>query len=231
MLSNRLTIEDIKDEINGKRVLMRVDYNVPMADGKVKDSTKIEKTLKSINYCLDHGARGVVLMSHLGRPDGKYNEKYSLRPISDKLSELLGGRVVTFLKDCVGEDTVNYCKELNNGEVVLLENLRFHIEEEITVTNENGQKVKADAKAVEDFQNALTQLGDIYINDAFGTAHRPHSSIVGVHHDIKAAGFLMKDELKAFGQVLDNPEKPLLLIMGGSKVHDKIKLIKHMLDK
>ena len=169
-------------------------------------------------------------MSHLGRPDGKRVEKFTLKPIADKLQELVG-RPVKFLSDCVGPEVEAACSALKPGEIVLLENLRFHIEEEGKVKNKDGTKTKADPQKVEAFRASLTKLGDVYANDAFGTAHRAHSSVVGVNLPEKVAGFLMQKELDAFGAVLENPKRPVLAILGGAKVADKIPLIRNLLDK
>ena len=222
------------DQLNlaGKRVLMRVDFNVPQdkKTGAITNNQRIVAALPTIRYALDHGA-SVVLMSHLGRPDGKKVDKYSLRPVAARVAELLG-RPVKFLDDCVGPEVEKACAALKPGEVVLLENLRFHIEEEGKIKDEKtGASVKADPAKVEAFRASLTRLGDVYVNDAFGTAHRAHSSMVGVKLPQRAAGFLMKKELDAFAQVIDNPRRPLLAILGGAKVADKIQLISNLLDK
>ena len=170
-------------------------------------------------------------MSHLGRPDGKVNKKYSLEPVAAELGKQLGGKDIIFLPDCVGPEIEKAVKDAPKGSVILLENLRFHIEEEGSVKDKAGNKTKADPKAVEEFRKQLTSLGDVYINDAFGTAHRAHSSMVGVQLPIRAAGFLMKKELEYFAKALENPERPFLAILGGAKVSDKIQLIENMLDK
>ncbi len=219
-------------DLVGKRVLMRVDFNVPQdkKTGAITNTQRIDAALPTIRYALDHGA-AVVLMSHLGRPDGKKVDKYSLKPIAAKCQELLG-RPVTFLDDCIGPEVEKACAALKPGQVVLLENLRFHIEEEGSVKDEQtGAKTKADPAKVDAFRASLTRLGDVYVNDAFGTAHRAHSSMVGVKLPQRAAGFLLKKELDAFAQVLDNPKRPLLAILGGAKVADKIQLISNLLDK
>lgn len=169
-------------------------------------------------------------MSHLGRPDGKVVEKYSLRPVSEEVSKQLG-KPVTFLSDSVGPDVESAVNSAEPGSVILLENLRFHIEEEGSVKDKDGKKIKADAAAVDAFRAGLTALGDVYVNDAFGTAHRAHSSMVGVKLPQRAAGFLMKKELEYFAKVLENPDRPFLAILGGAKVSDKIQLIENMLDK
>lgn len=182
----------------------------------------------TINYALDHGA-SVVLMSHLGRPDGLPKKEFSLRPVAEALSKFLK-RDVKFLDDCVGPEVEEACANIKPGEVILLENLRFHIEEEGSGVDEEGKKVKADPAKVEEFRKSLTKLGDVYINDAFGTCHRPHSSMVGVDLP-RAAGFLVNKELKHFAEILEKPERPFLSILGGAKVSDKIHLINNLLDK
>ena len=169
-------------------------------------------------------------MSHLGRPDGKPNPKYSLKPVSHELSRLLG-RDVTFLPDCVGPDVESAITKAQSGSVILLENLRFHIEEEGSVKDKEGNKTKADPTNVAEFRKQLTQLGDVYVNDAFGTAHRAHSSMVGVKLPQRAAGYLVKKELEFFAKALEKPDRPFLAILGGAKVSDKIQLIDNMLDK
>jgi phosphoglycerate kinase len=225
------TIRDL--DVAGKRVLMRVDFNVPQdkVTGAITNPQRIVAALPTIKYALDHGA-AVVLMSHLGRPDGKVIERFSLKLVAAKLQELLG-RPVAFLPDCVGPQVEQACAPgvLKPGAVVLLENLRFHIEEEGKIKNEDGTSIKADPKKVEAFRASLSKLGDVFVNDAFGTAHRAHSSMVGVKLPQKVAGFLMEAELKAFGAVLESPRRPLLAILGGAKIADKIPLINNLLDK
>lgn len=217
--------------LSGKRVVMRVDFNVPQdkATGAITNTARITAALPSIKYILEQGA-SLVLMSHLGRPDGQKVEKYTLAPVAAKLEELLG-KPVKFLPDCVGQEVEAACAALQPGEVALLENLRFHIEEEGKVKNEDGTSTKADPAKVAEFRASLTKLGDIYANDAFGTAHRAHSSVVGVDLPEKVAGFLMQKELDAFAQVIENPQRPLLAILGGAKVKDKIPLINNLIDK
>ncbi len=217
--------------LTGKRVLMRVDFNVPQdkATGAITNTQRILAALPSIKFALEQGA-AVVLMSHLGRPNGQRHEKYSLRPVAVELAKLLD-RPVQFLADCVGPAVETACAALKPGEVVLLENLRFHGEEEGKVKNDEGASIKADPAAVAAFRASLTKLGDVFVNDAFGTAHRAHSSMVGVSLKEKAAGFLMAAELKAFAAVLDNPQRPLLAILGGAKIADKIPLINNLLEK
>ena len=223
------SIRDI--DIKGRRVIMRVDFNVPQdkATGAITNPARIAAALPTIQYILDQGA-SVVLMSHLGRPDGKRIEKFTLKPVADKLAELLG-KPVTFLSDCVGPEVEAAAAALKPGGVILLENLRFHIEEEGKVKNEDGTSTKADPANVAAFRASLTKLGDVYCNDAFGTAHRAHSSVVGVDLPDKVAGFLMQKELDAFAAVLDNPKRPLLAILGGAKIKDKIPLINNLIDK
>jgi phosphoglycerate kinase len=176
---------------------MRVDFNVPVKDGKVENDKRLRASLPSIQYVLAHGA-SLVLMSHLGRPDGQKIAKYSLAPVAARLEALLG-RPVRFLPDCVGPEVENACAALKPGEVALLENLRFHIEEEGKVKKADGTSVKADPASVAAFRASLTKLGDVYVNDAFGTAHRAHRSIIGVSLRQRAAGYLMKKELRASG--------------------------------
>lgn len=226
---SKKTIRDLK--LEGRRVLMRVDFNVPQdkATGAITNPQRIVAALPTIQYALDHGA-SVILMSHLGRPNGAPNPKYTLRPVADKLAELLG-RPVTFLKDCVGPEVEAACASPAPGSVILLENLRYHIEEEGKAKNEDGTSTKAAPEAVKAFRASLTRLGDVYVNDAFGTAHRAHSSVVGVDLPDKVAGFLMEKELSAFAAVIENPKRPLLAILGGAKVADKIPLITNLLDK
>ena len=218
-------------QLPGKRVLIRVDFNVPQdkATGAITNSQRIEAALPTIRYALEQGA-SVVLMSHLGRPDGQRVARFSLRPVAAELTRLLG-RKVTFLDDCVGAAVEAACAKPEPGSVILLENLRFHIEEEGGVKLEDGGSRKADPAAVEAFRASLSRLGDVYVNDAFGTAHRAHSSMVGIHIEQKAAGFLMEAELKAFSAVIANPRRPLLAILGGAKIADKIPLIRNLIDK
>jgi len=228
-LTDKLAITDIN--LTAKKVLIRVDFNVPLdGERKVTNNQRIVGAIPTIKYALAGGAKAIILMSHLGRPDGKRVEKYSLKPVVPELEQLLG-TTVTFLDDCVGGDVEEQVSKADNGEVILLENLRFHAEEEGSYKNAEGKKVKADPEAVKQFRSSLTKLGDVYINDAFGTAHRAHSSMVGVSLPQRAAGFLMKKELEYFAKVLENPERPFLAILGGAKVSDKIKLIDNMLDK
>ena len=222
--------KSIKDiSLSGKRVLIRVDFNIPQdkATGAITNTQRIVAAIPTIQHALDQGA-SVVLMSHLGRPNGSHVPKYSLQPVAEKLSELLG-RPVRFLDDCVGLEVETACAKMKPGEVTLLENLRFHIEEEGKVKNEDGTSTKATPFDLETFRASLTKLGDVFVSDAFGTAHRAHSSVVGVALP-KVAGFLMQKELDAFSAVLDNPKRPLLAILGGAKIADKIPLIRNLIE-
>ncbi|KAI3331749.1 putative phosphoglycerate kinase PgkA [Xylariaceae sp. AK1471] len=228
-LSNKLSITDC--DLKGKRVLIRVDFNVPLDDNKkVTNNQRIAGAVPTIKYAVDNGAKAVILMSHLGRPNGKVNPKYSLKPVVPELEKLLG-KSVEFAPDCVGPDVEAIVNKADNGQVILLENLRFHAEEEGSYKDDEGKKVKADKAKVDEFRKNLTSLGDVYVNDAFGTAHRAHSSMVGIDLPQKAAGFLMKKELDYFAQALESPKRPFLAILGGSKVSDKIQLIDNLLDK
>ncbi len=215
---NKLSIAELN--LAGKRALIRVDFNVPMKDGKVTNTARIDAALPTIKYALDQGA-SVILMSHLGRPDGKPNPEYSLEPVAKVLGQQLG-LPVRFLSDCVGPDVERACSDLAPGSVVMLENLRYHAAEE-------GKGATPEQIAA--FKASLTKLGDVYVNDAFGTAHRAHASMVGVALPQRASGFLMQKELEYFGKALSNPERPFLAILGGAKVKDKIQLIENLLDK
>ncbi|CAG9861832.1 unnamed protein product [Phyllotreta striolata] len=228
MALNKLSIDAL--ELANKRVLMRVDFNVPLKDGKITNNQRIVAALDSVRYALDKKAKSVVLMSHLGRPDGSPNPKYTLKPVVGELENLLK-RSVTFLPDCVGPEVEKACADPQPGSVILLENLRYHIEEEGKGVDSSGNKAKADPAKVKEFRAGLRKLGDVYVNDAFGTAHRAHSSMLGEGFEQRASGFLMKKELQYFAKALDNPERPFLAILGGAKVADKIQLIENLLDK
>ncbi|XP_071510927.1 phosphoglycerate kinase-like [Diadema antillarum] len=228
MALNKLGIAET--DLSGKRVLMRVDFNVPLKDGSITNNQRITAALPSIQHILNKGAKSLVLMSHLGRPEGRQQSKFSLKPVAEELKKLLN-RDVNFLSDCVGPEVEAVCADPAPGSLVLLENLRFHPEEEGSSKDESGKKVKASPEAVAAFRASLTKLGDMYVNDAFGTAHRAHSSMVGVELPQRAAGFLLKKELDYFAKALDNPDRPFLAILGGAKVKDKIQLIENMLDK
>jgi len=213
----KLTILDLEDTFfKGKRVFVRVDFNVPIKDGKIQDDTRIRKALPTITYLLDREAR-VILASHLGRPKGERKPELSLRSVADHLSKILKKKV-KFVDDCVGDKVENAVNELKNGDVILLENLRFHIEE--TQNDEN-------------FSRRLAALCDVYVNDAFGTAHRKHASTYGMTQFVekKVAGILIKRELEALTRVRENPEKPFVVVLGGVKVKDKIDIIENLLPK
>eukprot|EP00930_Biecheleria_cincta_P101444 TRINITY_DN930_c0_g1_i2.p1 TRINITY_DN930_c0_g1~~TRINITY_DN930_c0_g1_i2.p1 ORF type:complete len:435 (+),score=121.24 TRINITY_DN930_c0_g1_i2:52-1305(+) len=227
----KLTIDDV--EVSGKRIFMRVDFNVPQ-DKKdptiITNTQRIDGALPTIKKVLEKGAKSVVLASHLGRPDGCVVEKFSLAPVAKILGEKLG-KPVTFCTDCVGAEVEATCADPAPGTVILLENLRFHVEEEGKGVDAEGNKIKADKEKTTAFRASIRKLADVYCNDAFGTAHRAHSSMVGEGFDVKCAGDLMGKELSAFSKVLDSPAKPVLAILGGAKVSDKIQLIMNMLDK
>jgi phosphoglycerate kinase len=210
---DKATVRDV--EVRGKRALVRVDFNVPLDDqGRIADDTRIRAALPTIQYVLDHGA-SVVLMSHLGRPKGQVVESMRLTPVAERLGELLG-RPVQMAPDCVGPEVEALARALLPGQVLLLENLRFHPEEE---ANDPA------------FARRLAALGDLYVNDAFGTAHRAHASTAGVTRDLPGvAGFLMEKELNFLGGALTNPRRPLVAIVGGAKVSDKITVLDRLLD-
>jgi phosphoglycerate kinase len=231
MALNKKSIDSV--DVFMKRIFMRVDFNVPQ-DKKdptiITNTQRIDAALSTIRYCLGKGCKSVVLGSHLGRPDGNVVEKFSLAPVAKIVAEKLGTEV-TFLKDCCGAEVEAACADPKQGSVILLENLRFHVEEEGKGVAPDGSKTKADKDKTKEFRASLAKLADIYCSDAFGTAHRGHSSMVGDGYSVKCAGFLLLAELKAFAKVLDAPVKPVLAILGGAKVSDKILLIKNMLDK
>ena len=223
------TIKDL--DLAGKRVFIRVDFNVPQdkQTGEITNTQRITAALPTIQHALDQGA-SVVLASHLGRPNGERVAKYTLKPVAAKLQELLG-KPVKFLDDCVGSEVEAACAALKPGEVILLENVRFHIEEEGKAKDAEGNSVKADPASVAAFRASLSKLADVYVNDAFGTSHRAHSSVTGVELPHKVAGFLVEKELAAFAAVLENPQRPLLAILGGAKIADKIPLIRNLVEK
>jgi enolase len=231
MALNKLRIDAV--DVANKRVFIRVDFNVPQ-DKKdpniITNTQRIDAALPTIKYCLEKGCKSVVLASHLGRPDGSAVAKYSLAPVAKVLGEKLS-KPVTFLKDCVGSEVEAACASPANGSVILLENVRFHVEEEGKGVAPDGSKIKADKEAVAKFRDSLLKLADIFCSDAFGTAHRAHSSMMGEGYSVKCSGFLVAKELSAFSKVLESPNRPVLAILGGAKVSDKIQLIKNLLDK
>lgn len=233
---NFQTLSDLG--LAGKRALMRVDFNVPQdkVTLAITNNQRIVSALPTIRYVLEQGA-SVVLMSHLGRPNGERVAKFSLQPVADELAKLLE-RPVQFVSDCVGTDAEAACAvgALQPGSVVLLENVRFHIEEEgkrkLVDADGNKSSEKADPDKVKAFRHALAKNGDVFINDAFGTAHRAHSSVSGVAEYLPAAaGLLLQKELDAFGKVLSQPERPFVAILGGAKVSDKLPVIENLLPK
>ena len=210
---DKKTIRDI--DVKGKKVLVRVDFNVPLKDGVVGDDTRIRAALPTIKYLLEHGA-GVILCSHLGRPKGGPEAKYSMKPVAEHLAGLLG-MPVAFAADCIGPEAEKAAAALKPGEVLVLENTRFHPEEE---KNDLGMAKQ------------LASLADLFVNDAFGTAHRAHASTEGVTNFLPGvAGFLLEKEIQYLGQAMANPKPPFVAIMGGAKISDKIGVIKNLLKK
>lgn len=210
---NKKTVEDIN--VSGKKVLVRCDFNVPLKNGEITSDKRIVASLPTIKYLIDHNAK-VILCSHLGRPKGEFKPEFSLAPVAKRLSELLG-KEVKMAKDVVGESAQALAAELKDGDVMLLENVRFHAEE---------------TKNDPEFSKALASLAEIYVNDAFGSAHRAHSSTTGVADYLPAVcGYLIQKEIEFMGGALENPKRPLVAILGGAKVSDKIGVINNLLDK
>ena len=212
---NKKTVRDI--DVNGKKILVRCDFNVPQnkETGKITDNRRIRAAMPTIKYLLDNNAK-VILCSHLGRPKGEFNEKFSLKPVAEELSKLLG-KEVKLAKDVIGDDAKNLVGNIKEGEIVLLENVRFHKEEEANDP---------------EFAKALASFADIYVNDAFGTSHRAHGSTAGVADYLPAvAGFLIEKEIEFLGSALENPKRPFVAILGGAKVSDKIGVIENLIDK
>lgn len=211
---SKLSIRDLN--LRSRRVLIRVDFNVPIKNGKVDDDTRIRAALPTIKYAIEHGAR-VILASHLGRPKGEHVEKYSLKPVAEHLASLIG-KPVEYAEDCIGDAVAAKINKLRDGDMLLLENLRFHKEEE---------------KNDEAFARQLASLSDFYVNDAFGAAHRAHASTAGITKYVgkACAGLLMEKELEYLSKVINNPEHPFVAILGGAKVSDKIPVIDALIDR
>jgi len=233
---NKLTLRDL--DVQGKKVLMRVDFNVPVKDGVVGDDTRITAALPSINYVLEHGG-SLVLMSHCGRPKGKKNPEFSLKPAADRLAELVDAKVM-LAPDVIGPEVKALVDQLKAGEILVLENVRFYAEEEgkaklaDDATDEEKAAAKAEMKIKQDaFSKELASFGDVYVSDAFGTAHRAHASMVGVtkYIDQCAAGFLLEKEIEYLGKALENPVKPFVAIIGGAKISGKIDVVINLMDK
>ncbi len=210
---NKKTVEDL--DVKGKRVLVRCDFNVPMKEGVIKDDKRIRESLKTIKYLIDNGAR-VILCSHLGRPKGEFNVEFSLAPVAQRLSELLG-QPVAMASDVIGDDAKAKAAALKDGEVMLIENVRFYKEEE---------------KNDPEYAKSLASLAELYVNDAFGTSHRAHASTAGVADYLPAAcGYLIQKEISVMGKALNDPKRPFVAILGGAKVSDKIGVINNLIDK
>lgn len=224
---NKLSLKDVT--LSGKRVLTRVDFNVPVKNGVVGDDTRIRAALPTIQYIIENGGKA-ILMSHLGRPDGEQKPEFSLKPVAQHLESLLQ-KPVHFADDCVGAVATEAVNKLAAGEVLLLENVRFHSEEELL--NKYKKQDDATKGAIDTFVKELASLGDIYVNDAFGTAHRAHASTAGVtkYFSQNLSGFLMEKELQYLGKTLEHPEHPFVAILGGAKVSDKIGVIQSLITK
>jgi len=211
---NKLTIKDI--ELNGKKVFIRVDFNVPLKDGAVDDDTRIRAAIDTLTYAIDKGA-ALILASHLGRPKGKVVPEMSLKPVAERLSRLLD-KPVQMAPDCIGEKVKEMAEALKEGEILLLENLRFH---------------EGETKNDEAFSKELASLADVYVNDAFGSSHRAHSSVCGIASYLSPAvsGFLMEKEIEFLGKSFESPERPFIAVLGGAKVSDKIQVIESLIEK
>ena len=215
-MKQKLSIEDL--DLKGKRVFIRVDFNVPLGpDRTIQDDTRIKASLPTIRYAIEKGAKGIILASHLGRPKGKRDEGASMKPVAERLEELLK-RPVAMASDCIGPEVAKMVQSLKNGEVLMLENLRFH---------------EGETKNDPEFAKKLAELADLYVDDAFGAAHRAHASVSGMANYFaqRACGFLMKKEIEYLGRILTNPEKPFIAIMGGAKVSDKLEVLENLLGK
>ncbi|NLC78901.1 MAG: phosphoglycerate kinase, partial [Ruminococcaceae bacterium] len=210
---NKKTVEDL--DVKGKRVLVRCDFNVPMKEGVIKDDKRIRESLKTIKYLIDNGAR-VILCSHLGRPKGEFNVEFSLAPVAQRLSELLG-QPVAMASDVIGDDAKAKSAALKDGEVMLIENVSFYKEEE---------------KNDPEYAKSLASLAELYVNDAFGTSHRAHASTAGVADYLPSAcGYLIQKEISVMGKARNDPKRPFVAILGGAKVSDKIGVINNLIDK
>ncbi|MDX2176977.1 MAG: phosphoglycerate kinase [Candidatus Sumerlaeia bacterium] len=221
----KLSVADI--DVRGKRVLLRCDFNVPLDGDRITDDSRIVESLPTIRHLIQHGGR-VVIASHLGRPDGKRTPEFSLAPVAKRLSELLG-KQVPLASDCVGPEVEAQAAALKDGDVLLLENVRFHKQED----EKKNKETKTFSEARQEFAKRMAALGDVYVNDAFGTAHRDHVSTCGVGHLLspRACGFLIQKELKYLKEALEAPKRPLLAIIGGAKVSTKVPVIESLLDK
>ena len=232
---DKKTVADI--ELSGKKVLMRVDFNVPSNEGVITDETRIQAALPTIKYILEQGA-ALILMSHMGRPKGEANPKFSLKIVSDRLSEILD-QEVTLAPDCIGAETAALAADVKPGQILMLENTRFHAAEEGKVktdglSEEEAAKAKADIKAAQDaMAKELASYADVYVNDAFGAAHRSHAStaVVAKYSDVAVAGLLMEKELKYLGGAVQNPERPFVAIIGGAKISGKLEVTEKLVEK
>jgi len=220
---DKKTIRDI--DLKDKRVVMRVDFNVPLKDGKISDDTRIQKAIPTIKAILAKGA-SLVLLSHLGRPKGEVKPEFSLKPTADRLRDLLGSKVI-MASDCVGEKVVNQANALNSGEVLVCENTRFYKAEDLKCKTEEDKAIQ------EAFAKELAKLGNVYVNDAFGTAHRAHASTAIICKYISpcVAGLLMEKEIEFLGQTVEKPEHPFVAIIGGAKVSGKLQVLRHLMTK